>query len=109
LVLIILSTGAIFLPNIFLPESFSPPPFAPLRSAGFQPADLRKQGICGSKGPQGRSAFLARSQSQISNLQTFGTQREVRNVSVDSSFGCGSVALRLCAFALKKSIRQPAS
>src|SRR3954462_8681105 len=37
------------------------------RSAEFQSADLRKQGICGSKGPQGRSAFVARSQSPISN------------------------------------------
>jgi hypothetical protein len=30
---------------------------------------LRKQGVCGSKGPQGRSAFLARSQSPIVNRQ----------------------------------------
>jgi hypothetical protein len=40
------------------------------RSAGWQRADLRKQGICRSKGPQGRSAFLARSLSPIVSRQS---------------------------------------
>jgi hypothetical protein len=51
-----------------------------------------------------RSASFQPAVSQISNLQTFGMQRAVRNVSVDSSFGCGPAALSLCAFELISSV-----